>query len=280
MQISPQGAPNIRQETVTEDVSSTAFIRKLENHLRFTSSERDALQRLTQLNVRNVRSRVTFIEASAPASEISIILSGWACRYKMMPDGRRIIVAFHIPGDVCDFHALLTTAADTATEAMVNAKVSSISRQALGNLTALHPRAGQALWWESLVSASIQREWLVNATRRNASERVAHLLCELHVRQAAIADGAEEALCMPLTQADLGNACGMTTEHTNRTLRDLQKADLIVLDKRVIAIKDPDALVELSGFDPAYLHMQTQKVASARSPGAIAIDKCLNTAEV
>src|SRR3712207_7504414 len=35
------------------------------------------------------------------------ILEGFACRYKLMEDGRRQIMSFQIAGDICDLHSLL-----------------------------------------------------------------------------------------------------------------------------------------------------------------------------
>ena len=30
------------------------------------------------------------------------ILEGWACRHRLLPDGRRQITALYLPGDLCD----------------------------------------------------------------------------------------------------------------------------------------------------------------------------------
>ena len=45
-----------------------------------------------------------------------IMLEGWAIRSKPHDAGRQI-VALHLPGDICDFNALLNRRADCAIEA-------------------------------------------------------------------------------------------------------------------------------------------------------------------
>lgn len=249
-----------------QPICAPPLVRKLSRHARVTAADAAALGKLLDLNVRLVRARTTFIELGSTQAEISVMVQGWACRYKLLPDGRRQIVAFHLPGDVCDFNALLTEAADTGTEAIGDVRVAGITKQALARLTAEHPRISQALWWESLASASVQREWLTNVCRRNALERMAHLFCELYARLEAAGQDGQAPL--PLAQVDLANACGMTSEHANRTLRSLRVAGLVSLQDRKLAIASPDGLAALAGFDPAYLHFGRSNATATEHVGA------------
>jgi CRP-like cAMP-binding protein len=38
------------------------------------------------------------------------------------------------------------------------------------------PAIARALWWATLVDEAVLREWLVNIGRRDAAQRIAHLL--------------------------------------------------------------------------------------------------------
>ncbi len=82
------------------------------------------------------------------------------------------------------------------------------------------------------------REWIANVGRREAYGRVAHLLCELYVRLRAIGLANGKAYGLPLTQAELADATGMTTVHVNRSLKRLREDGLIRLSKRSVIIED------------------------------------------
>lgn len=241
-----------------------ALGRKLSHHAPFSAAERAALERWLGRDLRSVRERVPLIERGTKPSEINIIVDGWACRYRRLDNGRRQILAFYLPGDICDFDAFVTNAMDSTIEAITRVQMACISRSALNELGAEHPRLSQGLWWESLVATSIQREWMLNIGQRSAKQRIAHLFCEIATRQALVGLATGPVIPFPLTQTELGEACAMTAEHTNRTLRELRDEGLVVMRDRVAELLNWDRLLELSAFDPAYLHIATQEHAPVR----------------
>lgn len=236
--------------------------RKLEHHHPLSAAERDALERWLSRSMRHVRDRGTLVEQGAATSDLYIVVAGWACRYRE-GEGHRQVVGLLLPGDVCDFHTFVQRRADSSIEAAGDLHVACISRSALNELTAAHPRLSQGLWWDAMVAASIAREWLVNMGQRNARQRLAHLLCELHRRLSRVGLTEGARMPLPITQADLGSACGMTQEHTNRTLRDLRDAGLLALERRAVLLPDLAALEALAGFAADYLHLAEDSLAPA-----------------
>lgn len=111
------------------------------------------------------------------------------------------------------------------------------------------------MWIDTLIDASIFREWLLNVGRREAKARVSHLICELarRLELAGLADGAGYVL--PMTQEQLADATGLTPVHINRTLKTLETEGLIVRNKRHIQIPDWQRLREAAGFSELYLHV-------------------------
>jgi CRP-like cAMP-binding protein len=61
---------------------------------------------------------------------------------------------------------------------------------------------------------------------------------------------------MPFTQEQLGDATGLSTVHVNRTMTALRDNGLISTSRGSIVVKDWEALQEVAGFDPTYLHLQ------------------------
>ena len=109
---------------------------------------------------------------------------------------------------------------------------------------------------DTLLDASIFREWVVNVGRRDSRARIAHLLCELVFRLDKIGDGRDGIFDFPLTQEQIADATGLTAVHTNRTLKSLRKDGLIQLSAKSLSVLDWDRLSEVADFDELYLHQQ------------------------
>jgi len=121
-----------------------------------------------------------------------------------------------------------------------------------------HPRVVQALWWESLVAAATQREWAVSLGQRDATERMAHLFCELFLRLKTVGLTRGNSCDLPLTQPEMGEATGLSAVHVNRTLQELRASGLIVLRDRTLTIPNFEALAEVALFNANYLHLERE----------------------
>ena len=194
------------------------------------------------------------VREGEPATVCTLLITGFAFRQKLVSDGARQIISFHIPGEFLDIQNSMLEVADHNLQSLTRSTVALVSRNALSDLMASRPAIRRALWLDSLVDSSIFREWVVNVGRRDARTRIAHLLCELAARlkSAGIADG--EMFDFPLTQEQVGDATGLTAVHTNRTLQSLRKEGLISLSSNRLSILDWDALTEVGDFNERYLH--------------------------
>jgi CRP-like cAMP-binding protein len=116
------------------------------------------------------------------------------------------------------------------------------------------PALRLAVWIETLIDASIFREWVVNVGRRDSRARLAHLLCELALRLDW--NGADKGggFDFPLTQEQLADATGLTAVHTNRTLQSLRRDGLIQLTGGNLQVLDWEGLREAGDFEELYLH--------------------------
>jgi CRP-like cAMP-binding protein len=183
------------------------------------------------------------------------MLDGWACRYKTLPDGKRQIVSLFIPGDFCDLNVYILKQMDHSIGAITRIKVAMISPEDMDALTAGRPRITQALWWHELVSQAVQREWTLNVGQRTAYERIGHLLLELYLRLKTVGLTRNGTCDFPLTQVDIADATGLTPVHVNRTLQDLRRDELIVLERKQLEIPNLKRLMDAAMFNPNYLHL-------------------------
>jgi CRP-like cAMP-binding protein len=183
------------------------------------------------------------------------VLSGLASRYKLLPNGERQIMAFLVPGDLCDAEIFILKEMDHSVAAMSPARVALISGEQMKELLSGQGRIAQALWWGTLTDLAVLRERVVDHGRRDAYERIAHLLYEMLVRYRMVGMTTDETLEFPITQADLADATGLTPMHVSRMLGKLRDENLISLKNKTLTILDPERLKEIAGFNPNYLHL-------------------------
>ena len=231
---------------------------KLANFTKLSASDHRHLDRLASDRVRQFRPRDDILSEGERPSDIDLILSGFACRYKQLEDGRRQIIAFLLPGDLCDHHGLVLPAMDHSIGALTPVTSAKIDCGSLEALMADHRRIARSFWWEALVAAAIQREWTVNLGQRDAFERVAHLLCEIFYRLRSVGLTDDMSCDLPITQGDLADATGMTSVHVNRTLQDLRSRELIVLTGKRLAVLDLAKLRRAALFNANYLHLDRE----------------------
>lgn len=184
---------------------------------------------------------------------LHVVLSGWVQKHKQLPDGRRQILALHLPGQLCNLDLFTVARTDSAMAAASRATVAEIDRQRAIGLLEACPHLAQVFCWSEIVAAAIQSEWMTSIGQRHAIERVGHFLCELYVRQHADRHGGE---CdFPITQSQMGEATGLTQVHVNRTLQALRRQTGIAIRKRRLYVPDFDALAEIACFHAGYLHL-------------------------
>jgi CRP-like cAMP-binding protein len=189
---------------------------------------------------------------------VHVILSGLACRSQMLRSGRRQITAFLLPGDFCDLHIFILEAMDHDISTLAPSTVVRVPRARVLDLSQ-RPKLLRALWWTTLVDEATLRAALVNIGQRQGEARIAHLLCELHLRMSAVGLVEHGTINLPLTQDELGQATGMSVIHANRCVQSLRNKSLIVFDGKTLSITNIDGLRELSGFSPNYLHLKGGK---------------------
>jgi CRP-like cAMP-binding protein len=182
-----------------------------------------------------------------------LVVSGFCYRAKIAGDGRRHILSIHIPGEIPDLQSLHLDVLDHDLRALSAATVGLVSHDALRQLIDSRPRVAAALWRDTLVDASIFREWIV-VGRRPAATRIAHLVSELAQRLHAVGLLQDESFELPMTQVDLADALGMTPVHVNRVLQQLRKDGLLDLRRYVVRLADAPRLKALGEFDELYLH--------------------------
>lgn len=240
-----------------------ALIRKLETFAELTDEEQRALQEAVG-PTRSYGTHEDLIREGDQSSGVPVVISGFACRHKMLPDGRRQIIGYFLPGDMCDARVFILKRMDHTISTLAPTTICLLPRDAILELTSRHPRITRAFWWNTLVEEAIVRQWLVNIGQRTALERLAHLFCEIYVRLQVVGLATPGGCELPVTQSELADTVALSTVHVNRTLKELRRVGLVSMSSKSLTIHDLPGLRALAMFDPGYLHLDGEGLVKDR----------------
>jgi CRP-like cAMP-binding protein len=231
------------------------MVRKLGYRGKLDAPDRAALLALPH-TVKSLENNHYIIREHDQATHSCLMLSGFSVRHKIVAGGMRQIVAIHMKGEMVDLQNSLLGKADHSVQMLTRGEVAMIPREEILRIAFERPAIGKAMWVDTLVDASIFREWIANVGRRNAHTRIAHLLCEFGMRLQHAGLGQETGYDLPLNQEQLADATGLTSVHVNRTIKALEAEGLIERSSpRAITIGDWKKLADVGDFDSGYLHM-------------------------
>lgn len=216
------------------------------------------LQRL-----RTYRPRQIVLNQGDCTAHILIIVNGWAEQTIQLADGRRQIVAFGLPGDLCCSDLSSRSRVEQSIMALTSLTVAIVGKLEFRTLLTGNARLSRSFWRNQMLSLSIQRRWTAVLGQMDARERVAHLLCELYLRQEKIGAAVQGACSCPLTQTQVAEACGLTQVHTNRVIQDLRRRGLIELRTKRLVIPSLKEMMAVAQFDGSYLDMGEAEPAVA-----------------
>lgn len=229
------------------------LVRRWSRHADLTPDDRDAILALP-FTRKTFGKDAYIVREGQQASECSLMLKGFTYRQKLLRDGGRQIISFHIPTEFVDLQNGVLGIADHNVQSVNRSELAMVPREALIDLMQKRASVRLAVWFDTLIDASIFREWVVNVGRRDSRARLAHLLCELALRLEWIGADKGGVFDFPLTQEQLADATGLTAVHTNRTLQSLRREGLIQLTAGNLQVLDWDGLREAGDFEELYLH--------------------------
>jgi CRP-like cAMP-binding protein len=237
------------------------LVRKLESIFTLSHDERQALANLP-MQLASIKADQDIVREGDSPSRSCLLLSGFACTYKITAQGKRQIVSFNLSGDVPDLQSLHLKVLDNSISTISACSVGFIAHEDLREICERFPRITAAFWRETLIDGAIFREWVTNVGQREGVSRMAHVLCELILRLRAVGLVEGHTCDLPITQAEFGDALGFTPVHVNRVLQQMRAEGLIVTKGTQLTVPDWERLKEVGEFDPTYLHLENKQAAA------------------
>ena len=229
-----------------------AMLKKLRSYADVGSDDADWFVSLPH-RILKVEARREIVRAGDIVSNVFIVESGWAIRFRLLDDGRRQIVNFMLPGDCFDLQAVMHAAADHAVASVTPMRLRVTTSHRFLEAVGSNARMAAAFWWSAIQEESILREQIVRIGRRTARERIAHLMLELHRRLTLAGVARDETMSLPITRDMIADALGLSPIHVSRTLSRLRAEGLLDATRNRACILDREGLAEAADFDPAYL---------------------------
>lgn len=177
-----------------------------------------------------------------------VLLSGWGCSFKLLPDGGRQVIRFPLPGDFIGVRSALLHVADHSCVALTDVVATRIEAGPIRRMLVEMPRLGVAILWATSQAEAMNVEHLVSLGRRSAAQRMAHFFLELQDRLQRVGLAPHAAFACPLNQYVLADALGLSAIHVNRVLRQLRERSLLTLKDGTLTIHDMPALEALAGY--------------------------------
>jgi CRP-like cAMP-binding protein len=231
------------------------LIRSLQTIAEVGEQER-ALLRQLPFRQRQFAENSDIVSEGAAPSECCLILEGMAARYAIVSGGRRQILSFHFSGDLPDLQGLQLEHMDHGIYALTPVRAAFIPHAAVRGAIHTSAKLNDVLVRHALIDASIFRQWIANVGRRTALERIAHIFCEVFVRMSALGLVEKHRFSLPITQAELGDAAGLSPVHVNRVLQRMRGDGLIASRGDVHEITDWQRLRRAGDFNADYLHLK------------------------
>ncbi|MBD3845481.1 Crp/Fnr family transcriptional regulator [Bosea sp. SSUT16] len=208
-----------------------AFEDKTDDEIRFIQA--------MKTDHRSLKAGSDIISPDQESAELYTLFSGWAFRYKSLPDGRRQILNFLLPGDIVGLQASLLAAAQHGIEALTDVELCVFPRKRIWDLFVRMPNLAYELAWLGSREESMIDDNLTSVGQRNASERIAALVITLYRRADALGLVSDGSFDFPLSQQQLADALGLSLVHTSKTWSKLRKAGLFTISGGRLTLLNP-----------------------------------------
>jgi CRP-like cAMP-binding protein len=235
------------------------LLRKLTQFSDFSEEDRRLINELTSERQKHYNAREDIIREGEHSDDIHVVLIGLACRYKILENGSRQIMAFLVPGDPCDSEIFILDEMDHSIGTLAPSLVASVSGDRMKELLLNRPSIALAFWWNTLQDEGVLRERIIDEGRRDAYARIGFLIYEIFVRMRAVGEVDDKKFEFPVTQVDLADATGLTPVHVNRMLKQLREENLLAIEGKTWTVLDPEGLRKAAHYEASYLHLDRAK---------------------
>lgn len=190
-----------------------------------------------------VGAKETLFEQDQPSDAVYNVTAGAVRLYKLLPDGRRQVVGFALPGDFLGLSMSERNA--FSADALTPTTACRFTRQSYSAFLDAKPHLLRRLHSMASHELSLAQDQMVILGRRTAEERVAAFLIGLRNRWMRI-NGNQVHVPLPMTRQDIGDFLGLTVETVSRLMTRLAREKAIVIVPDGVRLLDVPRLERLA----------------------------------
>ncbi len=182
------------------------------------------------------RPRQTIYRANEPLNGVRMICEGWAFSFTLLPDGRRHIISFLLPGDLVSVRSVLQDRLPFSVHTLTEVRHCSFERAEL--IAAMREKPDVFQQFSDLCVAELEsaNQLATDMGRRSAEQRLARLILGLKARLTSRNLVRDQSFEFPLRQQHMADAISVTSVHVSRMITTLHDAGVIDLRNRRLKI--------------------------------------------
>lgn len=181
---------------------------------------------------------------------VYIVLEGWLLASKSLADGQRQIIDAVLPGGILEPASADTDISDIEVEALTDVVIAVIPRDDWRRACDEHAELAELVDLTKRATMSRMAERMLRLGKGTAENTVTYALCEMCLRSNEHGLVRNESFHIPMTQQQLGDFCGLSAVHICRTLRRLERHEVLtVTDHMDVKVHDTQKLAEMAEID-------------------------------
>ena len=181
---------------------------------------------------------------------MQVVHRGAFLEQRVTRDGRRQIQRVVMPGDLIGTHDIALTAHTADVHAITDAVLTDVPRAIV--IESDNTNLARLFYAFRMVEQAILNDRMQTVARADGEARLVHFLLELHARQRLTCPMIGDAVWVPLTQSDIGDALGLTNVYVSKLMGALRRRGTLRVEGEVIRFTDRAALVGAVGFEDRY----------------------------
>jgi CRP/FNR family transcriptional regulator len=178
----------------------------------------------------------TLFTAGEVASSVYNLTAGVARLYKLLPDGRRQVVGFAVPGDFLG--TVPSERYSYSVDAVDSVSACRLSAEAFTHFIEHRPHFLLRINEFASRELALAQDQMVLLGRRTAEEKVAAFLVGWRERLARAGDE-QQTIALPMSRQDIADYLGLTIETVSRTLTRFEREKLLIIIPGGIHLLDP-----------------------------------------
>lgn len=190
----------------------------------------------------------TIVNQGSPSTDIHVLKAGWAIVRSQAVRGRSHITRIYLPGEVIGLGELGPPRAPHSIQMQTDGTVCPFPRTGITGMLTDAPRLSALMMSLASVEQVVLRDQVSALGLMTAEDRLIFFLLQLRARLAVADPDLGNRFHLPFSQAEIGEAVGMTPVYVNKLLRKLGREERLRIERPYVRLLDREGLENQIGF--------------------------------